>query len=266
MAFDGRSNAKLIPLVHTTVLESRLLGRLISVLLLFFGFGVMASANDFPVHITLSPTMRKVIEDAKPEDRQRLIRAINIGNKFIRLQFSNQVSYDPETHDEWNKTIGPLMAMNGETWAKMSDGLETYVLIGKYHTGSLLACPSIELSKVDNDQGVLRISYTANLIGVASDIWSKRPYFMDSMRSGQPYRVTVQVNKDYRVSTVQVSEKVYAWVYTYHRKAVLESMETSKVQQAYSKDGAEVTKGLEEQIKRIDAAALKCHVAKLGSR
>lgn len=187
-----------------------------------------AQARPNPVTVRVSPEVEKAIKAADPKTAARMKKAIQVGNKFVRLRFNNDDGYDPEIEDEWNNTVGPLIAMSGEQWFQWRDQRLPSVL-PPIHLGdgykkmtSLMACPALTLSEIKNGNSGYFLIYRTVLVGGYIEKYPDTPgrgghkEWIDKAQSGHQFHITIEIGTNNRITSESSSEKSLVFHYFYY--------------------------------------------------
>lgn len=245
-------------------------------LLLVLLLSTAAQARPNPVTVSVSPEVEKAIKASDPKTAARMKKAIQVGNKFVRLRFNNEDAYSPEDEDGWNKTIAPLVTMKGEEWQEWLDKRWPIEMVTNLPNGwrqsvSLMACPTLTLLEIKSANNDISLTYLATLAAGYIQIYPDTPgksghrNWIEKKLSGHPYKLTIGIGPNNRITSELSSEKYLAFQYLYYRDSFLRSAEADesngkKLQRLDILNDAKLQRQL---IAEIDSATSICNTTSI---
>lgn len=173
-----------------------------------------ARAGDLvPIQVNILPGVSATLQQADPERRKRLEKAVKVGDAFVR-RYMDQRAYDldPERYDGWAADTGLLMAMGAETFQQMSQTWWDFDIKDDRYppqsTGKWQACPTASLVGLDVIDGKVLLTYRATKIGYVvsnqSALWA-----MDFVvpEDQEVHEVQLTVEPNHRISMARPSEE-----------------------------------------------------------
>lgn len=190
---------------------------------LFAGFLISLGSPEvwgktiIPLQVIRAPQLEQQVSAVPPAERKRIEDAIRVGNRFVNARFSFADFPDhPDSWEDWERDVGPLMAMGVEAWEKVweKEGWDIGINYRQFVNGRLLACPSVQLEEVVRSGQATRLRYRATLIGISIEagdsVTAPQGLSMDISRQRQSYVIDVELNQKDRITAVRTPEKTVA--------------------------------------------------------